>query len=347
MQKEVGPKGSIFVIRLESIQQGHKLEGSPFDSKVFLPTFYVRKFGKSFSSKMPDRLTARTQEMICHYLADHVPCCNDEKEEEVVETIEQMYARADITEQAMCSMISGKPGLYGRKTGEGILILSCFIGKRPCIEVVASTISNISPSNAFLPVHLLTHKVLEQVTDDNTYARQLALYMFLRNELAELLIQPKPSGKKEEKKAAIKQAAKTAQASEQAAEQVAIANMRKSAVSLSEAATGRMGYVVMTHASGEMIVLFGQVGADKVVQVVHLSAKHMLKIAGVDIGDKVYLGQLLHGKIDRIDAMNHRMSPEQIKTCDALIKHIRDHLKDARITLRSPRTNLRLVKKVA
>lgn len=384
VQKEVGKQGSLSVIRLETVQRGHELEGEVFDQKVFLPSFYVEKFGGEFRSRFDDRLAASTQELICHYMADQLGFGTNFDEVEVAETtyeqtgtetFDSMFARAS---DDMKSMLNGIVGLYGLTTGEGQVILEVFTGKRSNLQVIDSTDPQVSAERVYIPVKCVFHNTLDKVTDDKTYGLQLAIYTFIRSELGQLILEIKkereearkalrsdlleihtaaidagreavklasaePQGKAG-KKQLKKMADKMRQQEAWAAQQRVIENMRRDAISLREAATGKQGWVVMTHTSGDLIVLYGMVGPDKIAQVVHLDRNHILRLAGVDVGTKVYVGQVRAGEIDRIDQVNHRLTAEQVKAGNALITHLRDQLEANGIKLIAPSRNLRLVK---
>jgi hypothetical protein len=79
----------------------------------------------------------------------------------------------------------------------------------------------------------------------------------------------------------------------------------------------------------------------------HLGNNHKLRLAGVDQGTKVYLGQIRTGEVDRIDQANHRMTAEEVKTANAFIAYIRDQLAAAHIKLPQKKPGLRLVKNAA
>jgi hypothetical protein len=214
VQKEVGAQGSMSVIRLESIQHGHSISGKIFNPFIFLPCFYIEKFGTNFRSRLENRLGAKTQELICNYFASEcdytameeieseVPSLGAEKMEE---SIDEKFARANLD---MSQMLAGKPGLYGYKNGDGVVLLGVFIAKRTSIEVVESTVPGIEASPAYIPVHLLMQKTLDRplTVSEETYSNQLTLYVFLRSELANFFGQPaaneKPLGAKEMKKIA-------------------------------------------------------------------------------------------------------------------------------------------------
>jgi hypothetical protein len=357
VQKDINPKGPRSVVRFETVQRGHELEGQVFNSGTFVPTFYIEKFGADFRSQSANSVVAAAQELICHYLAHKLNfgiTAEETAPTTFPETIEEMLARVGTDKVAMQAMLAGVPGLYGCKTARGILILEVFVGKRPNIKVVDSTIPDIQVSRAFLPVHLLPQKPLNQVTDDWTYTQQFVLYTFLQNELADLFNKPalvkeegREMGAKERMKAERKRADKLADANERAADATALANMMKAAVSITAAASGKHGYVDLSGNEGELLVLFGEIGADKVVQVVHLHQNHMLRIAGVQEGTKVYVGQIQRGSIDKVDAAY--MSPEDKRTREALIKFIVNKMEEAGIKLASPgkKLSLHLVKRAA
>jgi len=373
VQKEVGRLGAMAVLRLETIQYGHDLQHEIFDPNIFLPCYFVKKSGLDFCSRLSERLSSTTQELICHYLAmqlqtsagvDDSSATQDIALESVPEpimeltpeTFEQALSRSN---KSMEDLLAGKPDLYGHETVSGAVLVDCFIGgprNLPCIEVTGSTHANVVASDAFLLVHNLRKVTLDRSSgvSDDLYQQMHAIHAFFRNEFKDLLTkQPevpilnaqKQPGKKEQKKLVWKKAMKIAEATARASEESKVANMKKGAISIREAAmSGKPGWVDLSNKSGDLIVLFGTIGVDKVIQVNHIDKAHMLRLAGVDEGSKVYLGQILKGEVDRMDQLNHRLSSEQVKTANALIGYIRDKLTEAHIKLHKlPTPSLRLV----
>jgi hypothetical protein len=256
----------------------------------------------------------------------------------------------DLIERAnhnMADLLAGRPGLYYKKaTGEGEVVLEVFINNnsKPSVRVVESTVPNLVASRAFIPVHLLYHDTIEQVTDEDTYALQVMLFSFLKVELAELLLplpiavtveQPteKKMGKKEQAKLARRQAEEKARAAEKADNEAKLRAMRDQALPMSRIASGAIGYADMSNLSGDLIVLFGKDGADHVAQVTHIGAKHMLRLVGVDVGTRVYGGQILNGHVDRLDHGADKLSADKVKALNALIGYIRDRFTEHNIRI--------------
>lgn len=341
--REAGRGGPIFVIYLESIQEGHELAGRVTDPKVYTPCHYVARYGENFSSRLSDRVAKATQELVCQYLARESSLDFNDGDTGG-DTADNLIERAS---HNMADLPAGRPGLYYKKaTGEGEVVLEVFINNnsKPSVRVVESTVPNLVASRAFIPVHLLYHDTIEQVTDEDTYALQVMLFSFLKVELAELLLplpiavtveQPteKKMGKKEQAKLARRQAEEKARAAEKADNEAKLRAMRDQALPMSRIASGAIGYADMSNLSGDLIVLFGKDGADHVAQVTHIGAKHMLRLVGVDVGTRVYGGQILNGHVDRLDHGADKLSADKVKALNALIGYIRDRFTEHNIRI--------------
>ncbi len=358
VRKEVGNQGSLAVIRFETVQRGHELEGTVFNQDTYLPAFYVEKFGLEFRSRSKDRLVASTQELICWYLADNlteVQPTNYVGMDDSLDLQDDVLIHAKTGPESMQMMLDGRPDLYAVETERGTVTINCS-GERGNLRVVASTVLGIEPSTAFLPAYLLRRETLDQVTDEVTYGHQFALFMFLRTEFPDLLTKPvkqekvqlnasgRPMGKKELSKIVRRKQEALATANQRATEATALASMRKGAVPIRDAVMeGKMGHVDLSDSAGDLIVCFGQVGADKTIMVAHLAKNHMLRIAGVDEGHSIYVGQLMRGHVDSFEAKH--MSAEDKKARDALIVFINEAMNERGFKLRKPMPHL--VKKAA
>lgn len=361
VSKEVGPNGAMSVIRFEAPQRGHELEGAVFDSTVFLPAHYVRKFGTSYTSNKAG-LVGKTQNLICHYMAKLLenPASFEKEDEPKEVTIEELYARVKTSEDNIRNMVYDDVlGEYGFKTGYGTLIVSSFVKNgKAAIKVKASSVPGVEVSDAYLYTYLLHKKTLDQYVDDETYGHQLNLFTFLQNNMPEkaakrlevvLKENGRPMGKKELAKRAAA-ACKSAKAKPLNVggeiDSLKVEEMKRHAIPLRDAALlGKMGFVTLGHSSGEMVVFYGQVGVDKVVRIDHLSESHVLRLAGCEVGMSVYIGQIMVGEIDRIDQINHKMTAGQVISANAFIRHLREQLAEIRVSFPDRKgPNLRLVK---
>lgn len=343
--REAGRGDPIFVIYLESIQEGHELAGRVFDSKVYTPCHYVTQYGENFSSRLKNNIQKNTQELVCQYLARESSLSFDASN-----SFEDEDTADSLIEQAshnMADLLAGKPCLYYKKAiGEGEVVLEVFINKnsKPSVRIVESTVPNLVASRAFIPIYLLYGDTIEQVTDEDTYALQLMLFSFLKAELAELLV-PRPvavaverptakkMGEKEQAKLALRKAKQVAEAKAQADNKAKLEAMREQALRVSRVASGAIGYADMSNLSGDLIVLFGKEGADHFAKVAYISEKHMLRLVGVDVGTKVYGGQILNGHIDRLDHGADKLSSDQVKALNALIGYIRDRFAEDHVRI--------------
>jgi hypothetical protein len=319
----VGKAGKMAVIYLETIQEGHKLAGAVFDPATYTPVFYIGKFGTMFASRLEGKLAAKTQELVCHYFA-------------TLDDVDQPTNEPEVVSENMTDLLSEKVGLYKLKTERGEVALRATLrGRTVHVNVESSTVPDIAPSTVSVPIYLLRRNAINQVTDDVTYAAQLTLFMFLRIELAELLnvernnaahipvTDGKQVRKKEKVKFANRRDEETKRAQEIMGKATALHSMRKQAISATAAGSGAIGYVDMSNMSGELIVLFGKDGADHVAQVAFIGDKHVLRLAGVDVGTRVFGGQILVGHVDRHDYGVSYLTPDEVRAKNALIGYIR------------------------
>jgi hypothetical protein len=339
VQNEVRVNGTTAVIRLESIQKGHPLHGTIFNQDIYLPCFYVEKFGTAFNSRAEERIMKATQEVICHYLAGLL-YSRQEVSDVVQEEVESVVS------ENMADALDGVPGFYRYTSDAGTVVFKVFVTKYPVARIVQSNMESVTPSDIYLPLKLVK---LDALTAGNqpeeVIKQQQAIFELLKDiatdlKAANIVNAPavKPEKKTPGAKELAKQAKKAAAAKVQTAEEKHYAKVlktiRQNTITSIAAVNGKLGFVEMSNLSGELIVNFGMIGNDRVVTVAHIGEKHMLRIAGVDTGTKVFAGQILNGLIDRIDAANLRMSQEDVKRGNALIGYIRDHFSSNGIHLR-------------
>lgn len=345
VQKEVRKHDVIPVIRFESVQENHELSGEVFDEKVYLPCSYIEQFGKNFKSKMTDMRAVATQELICDYFT-HIL---DEAQEAMFAARESEFQKTAIAQsssnrEAMLREICGQ---YLVQVKQGNAVFEVDTGN---LKVVASTVPGLSASSVFVPVACLFKETLNQVTDDAIYEKQCAIHAFIRTELADVIekvrtaadtaveipltASGKPMGAKELAKQKKKLAAEIAQLNEQAKKAAALEAMRKAAMSVKTAAmTGRIGYVDMCDETGELIVQYRESGADKIAEVAFIGDNHILRLAKVTVGTKVFVGQILAGKIDGNDFGASKLTKEEVHAKTSLIGFIRNKLEQAHILL--------------
>jgi hypothetical protein len=337
VQKEIFTDGSSSVIRLESIQEEHELEGKVFDSKVYVPCGYVQKFGLHFQSRREDRLAAATQELIVHYLARmsvHLPEIDERK-------VVDVWATAS---ESCKSMLSERDGNYLVHSEAGDVIFRVYhLGKKACIKVLASKNPSLDVTNIFVPVHCLFGPSLQQVTDETTYLAQLATFMFIRTELASLIEEmtkkPTPAAEVQDEKTSLTDAdrqaigaaenrrerkakERLAKQREEALRQVAVMTMRQSCLPAVQIATGKLGYTNLDSSSGELIVGFHIAGGDRIARIEHVGNCHMLTLAGVEKGDNIFASAILTGKVDRA----HCTTEADFRKRSIIANHIREEM---------------------
>lgn len=200
--KEARRTDSVSVIHLETIQEGHPLARAIFDPKVYVPCFYVQKFGTRFQSKLTDRLAAATQQLIVHYFAN--PAAYVAEDEESLDktaasvmsddgedhSVDSVFLMASSDHEALLAEMEGD---YLVPSPEGDVVVRVFAkGQKRVLRAVASRNPDVTPSGVFIPVYLLFKPSLEQVTSTEFYQVQLALFMFMRTELGELISRSRP-----------------------------------------------------------------------------------------------------------------------------------------------------------
>ncbi len=341
VQKEVGTKGAMSVIRLESIQEGHECHGTIFNPQTFLPCFYIEKFGNGFTSRSPDRLNAATQEFICHYFSQLMasPQGDVMGDEVPAEELHQAEPSEDLA-----AGLDGVSGLYRYTNDKGTVVLGVYQTKYPVVEIVESTIPDIAVSQIFLPLHVMKLKKLGSDLPEDVMIQQRSIYHLLR-EIAEKIapvVAPaanpeakpvKKLGAKEQAKAVKRRAMKIASATEKATVATTLAVMQAQAIKPIQAVSGKLGYVDMSDKSGELMVLFGKSGNDHVVTVAYIGEHHQLRLAGINVGNFVYGGQVMKGLIDRMDASNLRLSQDEVKKGNVLIGYIRSQFEARHVIL--------------
>jgi hypothetical protein len=357
VQNETGRLGTMPVVRFEAVQRGHELEGGVFNRDTYLPCFYIEKFGADFRSRSQNRLAATTQELICLYLTTQLHTRKEEVTQAPTISIEEVYEKSKGSQEDLRAMLEGVIGTYGIKADKGIVILKGYqrYGKAR-LSVHMSSVQGVVEGSYYLPTHLVKQPSLDKVTDEDTYSNQFSLFLFLRENLSELLTQPappekvmlnasgRPMGKKELAKQGRKKAMAIAEAGQRATEATILASMRKNTVSLRDAVmAGTMGHVDLSGTAGDLIVCFGMIDADKTIMVAHMAKTHVLRIAGVDEGLSIFVGQLMRGEVDSHEA---KFMTGDAKTArNALITFIRSQLTANGFKLRTP--SLHLVKKAA
>jgi hypothetical protein len=341
---EIIGTGKVAVIKFETAQRGHELEGEAFDSKVYLPAYYVEKFGSNFSPRMGG-MAGKTQKLIMSYMLKLLDGYGAPEVDEVTTTVsatEELFTCAKTSEDDIQQMLDGVLGLYGMKTDQGTLIVSAEQVKgKSALCVASSTVPNIVPSRAFLYAHLLERPTLDQVVPDEIYQHQLELFTFIqankpaKKEEVPLTASGRPMGARERAKLARRKTeVKQASHGLSTAGDI-VPHLKKGAITLRDAALGKIGHVVIGHATGETIIKYCQIGADKVVEIVHMDENNLLKIAGCKNGTKVYVGQLMKGEIDQIDRAMHRMTDAEVKAANAFITFLREQLAICGIKLRT------------
>jgi hypothetical protein len=338
VQKEVGAKGAMSVVRLESIQEGHECHGTIFNPLTFIPCFYIEKFGQAFTSRQSDRLSAATQEFICRYFSQLM--ASPQGEDMTDEVPAEEYHAAEPSEN-LAAGLDGVSGLYRYTNDKGTVVLGVYQTKYPVVEIVESTIPDVATSKIFLPLHVMKLKKLGGDLPEEVMIQQRSIYHLL-NEIAEKVApivtavaakQEKVIGAKELAKAGKRKAMKIAIASEKATVATTLAVMQAQTIKPIQAVSGKLGYVDMSDKSGELIVLFGKNGNDHVVTVAFIGEHHQLRLAGIDVGNFVYGGQVMKGLIDRMDASNLRLSQDEVKKGNVLIGYIRSQFETRHVIL--------------
>lgn len=356
--KEIRRHDTVQAVRFEAVQKGHELEGCVFDPKVWVNAADILKHGENFKSRAPDRLMAATQELICQYMAlkleeAFVP----EENESEAETPSSAHLR--LATSNLGGIADEVAGFYLFEENERKVVVEVFHAKSKVnLKVVYSEVPELTACGAFVPVHLLSAETLDQITPDHVYAQQCAIHAFVKPKLASwkkenetvkavdvpLTASGKPMGAKELAKQQRKAAEAALAARKEADRKAALQAMRARAMSVTTAAmTGKIGYVDFSGNQGDLIVQHRESGGDKIVEVAFIGDNHILRLAGVDVGTKVFHGQIMAGKIDASDHGVNKLTKEEIHAKTSFIGFVRGKLEEAHIRLpaRQP-ANLKL-----
>lgn len=188
--KEVRKFDAVAVIRFEAVQKGHELAGTTFDPRIYVPCYYIMKYGFRFQSNSKDQLVAATQKTIVYYLAEAIGLPPLESETTAVEQGDPIFQNASTDHK---SMLGEKNGLYLVPSAQGDVVVEVFTrDDKAFIKVAASKNVEIELSRVYLPVYLLFKDRLDQVTTDEVYEKQFALYLFIRTELGDMINNTKP-----------------------------------------------------------------------------------------------------------------------------------------------------------
>jgi hypothetical protein len=346
VQKEVFKDSTAPVLRMESVQEKHELEGSVFDPKVYVPCSYVEKFGLYFQSRREDRLAAATQELVVHYLAREVNTFTPEVTEREAADV---WA---IASESCKSMLSEQDGMYIVRSALGDVVFKVYyLGRKACIKVAASRNPSLDVTNIFVPVHCLFEPSLGQVTDDATYSAQLAMFMFIRTELASLIeeMSKKPTpvetlavkesltnADREALAAAAERRERKAKEKfvrqrEEQSEKMAVMAMKQNCLSVVQITHGKLGYADLGSSSGELIIGFHIAGNDRIARIEHMGSNHMLMLAGIKKDDCVFASAIQLDKVDRA----HCTTEADFRKRSILASHIREQMEVRGIRFRT------------
>lgn len=183
--REVRKLDTVAVIRFEAVQKGHTLVGTTFDPRIYVPCYYIMKYGFRFQPKSKDPLVAATQKTIVYYLAEAIGLTPLASETTEAEQEDPIFQSASTDHK---SMLGEKDGLYLIPSAQGDVVVEVFTrGDKAFIKVAASKNLEIELSRVYLPVYLLFKDRLDQVTTDEVYEKQFALYLFIRTELGDVI----------------------------------------------------------------------------------------------------------------------------------------------------------------
>ncbi len=188
--REVRKDDTVPVIRFEAAQKGHKLIGTTFDPKVYVPCYYVQKYGLDFKSKHKSKLASATQELIVRYFTEVIGLTPSVPETAQTKQDDEIFQNASTNHK---TMLGEKEGLYLIPSAQGDVVVEVFArNEKAFLRVEASKNPGIEPSPMYLPVYLLFKERLDQVTPDDVYEKQFALYIFIRTELSDVINSSKP-----------------------------------------------------------------------------------------------------------------------------------------------------------
>jgi hypothetical protein len=257
----------------------------------------------------------------------------------------EAYDRASLSYSAFAN---GILGVYGFMSPSGKVVVEVANngGEKPAIYVTHSTATNIFADDDWFLVHqCLRYQNVRQIGTASLFRWQEAIHSFLRPFVADLykpkaaeVVQPfvltKEQVKTAAKAAAELQEKKLADLKAQNLS-VALYHMEKNLITVQQAATGKLGYCDLSNESGKLIALFGQEGNDHIVSVAFIGEDHVLRSAGVHVGDKVFGGYITHG-FDKQHSIN--MMPEKFAMRTALANYFRSQMEARGIKFRTGQT---------
>lgn len=168
------PEKPFRVVYFESAHEKSGLPGN-MSTETYLPIWTLSK--DSFQSRMLGH-SAETQNKLFGFLTGVIDNTRAEiAKNKMANELADMVSKSTMD---LRGIKHGKIDSYAITKGEGVAVLSVFMAKHLSVTVLRSTIAELPATKAFLPIKLLGYNELRQVTTDDIYAGQLAIYSFLK-----------------------------------------------------------------------------------------------------------------------------------------------------------------------
>ncbi len=168
------PEKPFPVVYFDNAHEGSGLPGN-LSTDTFLPVWTLSK--DSFVSRMTG-YSAETQNKLYGFLTNAI----DNTRVQVAKNQEEKAFAAIVNKSStdLHGIKLGQLGLYAVVKEEGTVIFSVFKAKHMSVSVLHSTYPDLTASKAFMPIKLFDFADLQQVTSDEIYKGQLAIFKFLK-----------------------------------------------------------------------------------------------------------------------------------------------------------------------
>lgn len=168
------PEKPFPVIYFDQAHEGSGLPGN-LSKDTFLPVWTLSQ--DSFTTKMSG-FYGQTQSQMFSFLTGaiddtRVQMAKNQEEKTLIATVNK-------SSKDLHGIKRGQLGLYAVIKEEGTVIFSVFMAKHMSVSVFHSTYPDLTTSKAFLPIKLFDYAELRQVTTDEIYEGQLAIFNFLK-----------------------------------------------------------------------------------------------------------------------------------------------------------------------
>lgn len=318
---EIGtPEKPFRVVYFDQAHEGSGLPGN-LSKETFLPVWTLSK--DSFTSRM-DGHRAETQNQLFSFLTatidnTRVQVAKDKDANELA----TMFNKSD---KDLRGIKHGQLGHYAVTKGDDVVVFSVFMAKCVSVSVLRSTIPDLQASKAFLPVKLFDYPELRQVTTDEIYKGQLAIFSFLKP-LLDGLVENEPMKVSRPILHAVMNEPKPAAPLVTPAKQEVVGTM-----SVTNIMKGKIGVVVFTSGEQSLTVnVHDKTTLKGPIRFFEVTAKSDFDespVLPIEVGTFVTAEQLIAQTINKADMAG--LPPKSISTKLALIAFIMKAVKGTR-----------------